>query len=88
MKYVYVLFVSQRGLQLGGGGGKAGRPDRVLETAQQPTEQEAAQPHRSALTTVRPPPPCEEATSHSTWEPEPDHFYPDLSTQRRGDLWA
>lgn len=41
---------SQRGLQSGGGGGEAGRPDRVPETAQHPAQQEAAQPDRSALT--------------------------------------
>ena len=46
------LFTLQRVLQSGGGGGEAGRPDRVPETAQHIAEQEAAQPHCSALTTV------------------------------------
>lgn len=40
---------SQRGFQSGGGGGEAGRPDRVPETAQHSAQHEAAQPHRSAL---------------------------------------
>lgn len=59
------FYLSQRVLQSGGGGGEAGRPDRVPETAQHIAEQEAAQPHCSALTTVGPPPPppCEPATT-------------------------
>lgn len=44
------LFWPQGGFQLGGSGGEAGRPDRVPETAQHSVEQEAAQPHRPALT--------------------------------------
>lgn len=43
---------SQRGFQSGGGGGEAGRPDRVPETAQHFAQQEAAQPHCTALTVV------------------------------------
>lgn len=40
----------QGGLHFGGSGGEAGRPDRLPETAQHSVEQEAAQPHRPALT--------------------------------------
>lgn len=46
---LHVLSVSQRLVRSGGGGGEAGRPHRVPETTQHVTEQEAAQPHRSAL---------------------------------------
>lgn len=49
----------QGGLHFGGSGGEAGRPDRVPETAQHSVEQEAAQPHRPALT----PPFCEAGTA-------------------------
>lgn len=49
----------QGGLHFGGSGGEAGRPDRVPETAQHSIEQEAAQPHRPALT----PPFCEAGTA-------------------------
>lgn len=49
---LYVLFVWQRLVQSWGGGGEAGRPDRVPEAAQHLTEQEAAGAHCSALTTL------------------------------------
>lgn len=46
------FYCYQGRFQSGGGGGEAGRPDRVPETAQHFAQQEAAQPHRSALTTA------------------------------------
>lgn len=52
----YFLFVCmcvlQRTHQSGGSGREAGRPDRIPETAQHVAEQEAAEPHCSALTSL------------------------------------
>lgn len=64
-----LFFIFQRRLFSGGGGGETGRSDRVPETAQHHTVQEAAQPHRSALTTVWPPPPrkSDEGTPPTGW---------------------
>lgn len=58
--------MSQRRIQSGGGRREAGRPDRVPEAAQHSSEQKAAQPHCSALTTVWTPPSFT-ASHHSLW---------------------
>lgn len=72
------LSLLQRGLQPWGGGGEAGRPDRVPETTQHFAEQEAAQPHCSAMTMARPPPipSSEPDATQPAWEPEPSALLP------------